>query len=86
MAGNMKIGITGRPLDDNGVRLRPPEDIDAHDKKAGDFTQQVSVGGKTVYLTKEGEAAYLRAQSQSFRFTVDSEWIAREQAYSGKTK
>lgn len=64
-----------------------PQEIDAHSKRAGEFTELVSIGGKQAFLTKAGNEALTALQAMDgFRFSIESEFFSKAQQYTGNTK
>ena len=55
------------------------EVIDAHSKKAGDFTEARTVEGKQVFLTADGAKAYdgLVSAGYSFRTEADPKGLSK---------
>lgn len=56
MSGDIRVRVTGPET--SGGRFNNNESIDANSVSSGNMTTGVNVGGKQVFMTKEGAAAY----------------------------
>lgn len=58
MSGDMRVKLSDPNAVTAMAKNQSLETIDAHSKASGNMTVERQVGGKSVYLTEEGAAAF----------------------------